>query len=228
MTRTKQKQKGGEASAKATTSQEAQKVTAKPAGTVEEAATTTEQTPDQKDVKNSTKKSETAVEEKVQPAPLSPAEETAIRIGTLEREIADLNDRLLRKIAEFDNYRKRTAREQFSLLESAAGPLMLKLLPILDDMEQLEKLAPEQATTEALLKGLTLIHQKVGDTLRKEGLELIPAAGKQFDPELHEVLAVMEDSEQKPGVILVEQQKGYRLKGRILRHSRVVINKDEE
>jgi molecular chaperone GrpE len=64
--------------------------------------------------------------------------------------------------------------------------------------------------------------------LRKEGLELIPAAGKQFDPELHEVLAVMEDSEQKPGVILVEQQKGYRLKGRILRHSRVVINKDEE
>jgi molecular chaperone GrpE len=181
-----------------------------------------------KDTKSSTQKGEPDVDKAPRPAPLSPLEEASVRIEDLKKEILELNDRLLRKIAEFDNYRKRTAREQISLLESAAGPLLLKLLPILDDMEQLEKLAPEQATIETLLKGLTLIHKKVSDTLRKEGLESIPAAGEQFDPELHEVLAVMEDSEQKPGVILVEQQKGYRLKGRILRHSRVVINKDEE
>ncbi|MBC8477966.1 MAG: nucleotide exchange factor GrpE [Candidatus Delongbacteria bacterium] len=154
--------------------------------------------------------------------------EAAAIVSGLEQQIAELNDRLLRKIAEFDNYRKRTAREQINLLESAAGPLMLKLLPVLDDMEQLEKLTPAQATATALLEGLTLIHKKINDILLKEGLEPIPATGEQFNPELHEVLAVMEDDTKDPGVILVDQQRGYRLRGHILRHSRVVINKETE
>ncbi len=157
----------------------------------------------------------------------APAPDATDRTAELEAQVADLNDRLLRKIAEFDNYRKRTAREQLSLLESAAGHLIEKLLPVLDDMEQLEKLNSEQATVAALHEGLILIHKKLLDTLRKEGVEIIPAEGEPFDPQLHEVLAVMEDAEREPGVILVEQQKGYRLKNRILRHSRVVINKDE-
>jgi molecular chaperone GrpE len=219
MTRTKQKQK---------VTPPKQAPEKKKEAVEEVGTTTTTKAVNRKDTKSSTQKGEPDVDKAPRPAPLSPLEEASVRIEDLKKEILELNDRLLRKIAEFDNYRKRTAREQISLLESAAGPLLLKLLPILDDMEQLEKLAPEQATIETLLKGLTLIHKKVSDTLRKEGLESIPAAGEQFDPELHEVLAVMEDSEQKPGVILVEQQKGYRLKGRILRHSRVVINKDEE
>ncbi len=234
MTGTKQKQKDKEASEQAVTGREKQKTTSQqavetePEVSEENGAASKAKAVSGKDRKNNAEKSGATADEGNQSKPLSPAEEAAARISALENEIAELNDRLLRKIAEFDNYRKRTAREQINLLESAAGPLMLKLLPVLDDMEQLEKLAPEQATAEALLKGLTLIHKKVSDTLRKEGLESIPAAGEFFDPELHEVLAVMEDSEQKPGVILVEQQKGYRLKGRILRHSRVVINKDEE
>ena len=233
MTRTKQKQKKVAAEQTAARKEKKQVSPARESEIKqevkeEEAPTIAAGDAGRKDTTSGDLANETVADKKSQTIPLSPAEEAAATIANQEKQIVELNDRLLRKIAEFDNYRKRTLREQINLLESASGPLMLKLLPALDDMEQLEKLAPEQATAETLLKGLTLIHKKVNDILRKEGLEPIPAAGEPFDPELHEVLAVMEDNEQKPGVILVEQQKGYRLKGRILRHSRVVINKEEE
>ena len=157
-----------------------------------------------------------------------PQDEAAARTYELEQQLADVNDRLLRKIAEFDNYRKRTFREHIATLENASGHLMEKLLPVLDDLEQLEKLKPEHTNATTLYEGLALITKKAKDILQKEGLEIIPTLEKPFDPELHEVLAVMEDPEKEPGAILVEQQKGYRLKGRVLRHSRVVVNKDEQ
>lgn len=157
-----------------------------------------------------------------------PAEPTpAEQIEMLKKQVADLKDRMMRKIAEFDTYRRRTAREKIELMSMAGSDLIEKLLPVLDDMDMLEKTDLENASRETLLEGLKLIHRKLLDTLNKEGLEVLESVGKPFDPNVHDALTVMNDPGQEPGTILIEHQKGYQLGERIIRHAKVVVNGEQ-
>ncbi|MFL5929667.1 MAG: nucleotide exchange factor GrpE, partial [Gaiellaceae bacterium] len=130
-----------------------------------------------------------------------------------------------RLAAEFDNYRKRTARDQESLAARAAERLVKELLPVLDDLERALVAADEHEEAK-LEDGVRLVHRSLADALRREGLEEIPTDGA-FDPHVHEAL-LSQPSEAVEGTVIEVLQKGYRLGDRVLRPARVVVAAPKE
>ncbi|HEY8773469.1 MAG TPA: nucleotide exchange factor GrpE [Gaiellaceae bacterium] len=142
-------------------------------------------------------------------------------IAALERERDEYLDSLQRLKAEFDNYRKRAAREQESLSSRASESLLKELLPVLDDLER--ALAAAEHHEEAELEdGVRLVHRALLDVMRKHGLELIETDGA-FDPHVHEALLAQPVEDAEPGSVVQVLQKGYRLGDRVLRPARVVV-----
>jgi molecular chaperone GrpE len=133
---------------------------------------------------------------------------------------ADLQDRLLRARAEFDNARRRAERERSDFLQFAAMDLVKDLLPILDDFER--ALQVETADRD-YAKGVELIYQRMYDTLKKMGLEPVEATGKQFDPNQHQAVERVPTDEAEDQEILSEFQRGYNFKGKLLRPAMVRV-----
>ncbi len=143
------------------------------------------------------------------------------RVDALERERDEYLDSLQRLKAEFDNYRKRTAREQESFTAWASEKLLKELLPVLDDLERALEAAEEHEEAK-LEEGVRLVHRSLLDALQKQGLELIETSGA-FDPHVHEALLTQPAGDAEPGSVLQVLQKGYRLGDRVLRPARVVV-----
>jgi molecular chaperone GrpE len=135
-------------------------------------------------------------------------------------ENAELQDRLLRARAEFDNARRRAERERSEFLQFAAMDLVKDLLPVLDDFERALKV--ETADRE-YAKGVELIYQRLSDALKRIGLEPIETAGRQFDPNVHQAIERVETEEAEDQAILGEYQKGYNFKGKLLRPAMVRV-----
>ena len=141
-------------------------------------------------------------------------------LENLQRERDELVDTLQRVQAEFENYRKRAARDQESLVARAHERLVKELLPVLDDLER--ALEAAEAHEEAKLEeGVELVARSLAAVLRKEGLQEVPSEGK-FDPHVHEAL-LSQPSEAEAGSVIEVLQKGYRLGDRVLRPARVVV-----
>jgi molecular chaperone GrpE len=141
-------------------------------------------------------------------------------LEALQKERDELLDTLQRLQAEFDNYRKRAARDQQSLVARAHEGLVKELLPVLDDLER--ALEAAEAHEEAKLEeGVALVARSLADVLRKEGLQEVSTDGK-FDPHVHEAL-LSQPSEVEEGAVIEVLQKGYRLGDRVIRPARVVI-----
>lgn len=136
---------------------------------------------------------------------------------------AELNDTYLRLYSEFDNYRKRTAKEKLELSATASAAVMRDLLPVLDDFERaLQNM--EKNGNEADLQGVTLIYNKLKTTLQKKGLEEIVAIDCDFNTDEHEALTMIPaPDESKKGKVLDVIQKGYKLNGTVIRFARVVV-----
>ena len=136
---------------------------------------------------------------------------------------AELNDTYLRLYSEFDNYRKRTAKEKLELSATASAAVMKDLLPVLDDFERaLQNM--EKNGNEADLQGVTLIYNKLKSTLQKKGLEEIIAIDCDFNTDEHEALTMIPaPDETKKGKVLDVIQKGYKLNGTVIRFARVVV-----
>jgi molecular chaperone GrpE len=143
------------------------------------------------------------------------------RLAAVEAERDEYLDDLKRLAAEFDNYRKRTARDQESLVARAHERLVKELLPVLDDLERALHAAAEHEEAK-LEDGVRLVHRELRDALAKEGLEEISTDGG-FDPHVHEAL-LSQPSDADDGAIIEVVQKGYRLGDRVLRPARVVIS----
>jgi molecular chaperone GrpE len=142
------------------------------------------------------------------------------RLALLERERDEVIDDLKRVAADFDNYRKRVARDQEALVVRAHERLVKELLPVLDDLER-ALVAAEEHEEAKLEDGVRLVHRELRDALSKEGLVEIETDGA-FDPHVHEAL-LTQPSEADDGAILQVIQKGYRLGDRVLRPARVVV-----
>jgi molecular chaperone GrpE len=127
---------------------------------------------------------------------------------------------LKRVAAEFENFRKRAARDQASLVARAAERLIKELLPVLDDLERALEAAEEHHEAK-LEDGVRLVHRQLAETLRREGLEEIATDGR-FDPHVHEAL-LSQPAEAEEGTVLEVLQKGYRLGDRVLRPARVIV-----
>src|ERR671922_758341 len=147
--------------------------------------------------------------------------ELAEPLAEVERERDEHLDDLKRVAAEFDNYRKRVARDQQSLAARAHERLVKELLPVLDDLERALEAAAEHQEAK-LEDGVRLVHRELRDALAKEGLVEIETNGR-FDPHVHEAL-LSQPSDADDGAILEVIQKGYRLGDRVLRPARVVIS----
>ena len=143
------------------------------------------------------------------------------RIAALEAERDDYLDKLRRLAADFDNYRKRTARDQESLVARANERLMKALLPVVDDIERALVAAVEHEEAK-LEEGVRLVARELEEALRREGLVEIETDGR-FDPHVHEAL-LSQPSEAEEGAVIEVLQKGYRLGDRVLRPARVVIS----
>jgi molecular chaperone GrpE len=145
-------------------------------------------------------------------------------IEALRREREELQDRLLRKTAEFDNYRKRVDKERRELSDWAAADVLTDVLGVLDDFERaLSVEAPPEAAPYRA--GVELIHRQLGELLRKRGVMPIDTLGVDFDPHQHQAVAYEESPGAREGEIVGEMRKGYRLGDRLLRPALVRVAK---
>ncbi len=143
------------------------------------------------------------------------------RLAAAEAQAGEHLDRLQRLAAEFDNYRKRAARDQENFALRANERLVKALLPVLDDLERALEAASEHEEAK-LEEGVRLVHRSLADVLQKEGLAEIETAG-EFDPHVHEAL-LTQPSDAEEGAVIEVLQKGYRLGDRVLRPARVVVS----
>jgi molecular chaperone GrpE len=138
----------------------------------------------------------------------------------LAQEKADIQDILLRRQAEFENFKRRTERERSEFVQYAGSELVRDLLPMVDDFERALKV---ECASKDYAKGIELIYNRMLDTLKKAGLEPIDTAGKVFDPHLHQAVERVNTEEAEDNAILGEFQRGYHFKGKLLRPSMVKV-----
>jgi molecular chaperone GrpE len=143
-------------------------------------------------------------------------------IKSLEKRLAELNDKYLRLHAEFDNFRKRNERERRNLIARAGSSIVSDLLPILDNFRL--ALGYDASSDESFRSGMELIHKQLHEALGKHGLEHIPSVGEVFDPMVHEALMTEPSAEYEEGIVIEELQSGYKLNGTVLRPARVKVS----
>jgi molecular chaperone GrpE len=142
----------------------------------------------------------------------------------LEQEIEALQDRLLRLQAEFDNYRKREARERSAAWARAKADLAQKLLGALDDLQRVTHLDPETASATAIFNGVSLVERKLAEALRREGLTRIGEPGEPFDPHRHEAISTLPaPSVDQDGTVAAVAVPGYELGSQLLRPAQVQV-----
>jgi len=155
-------------------------------------------------------------------APAEASEPSGLEIVKRERD--DYYDRLLRKTAEFDNYRKRVERERRAHAEQAVTDLLRELLLFVDDFDRALTVDAEE-NPAAYRKGVELIHSKLHDLLRKQGVRPIEAIGEDFDPNLHQAVTHEDSPGHREGEVLEELRRGYTIGDRLLRPAMVKVAK---
>ena len=155
------------------------------------------------------------------------AEEEAEEADPLEKaqkEIEELKTQLLYKVAEFENYRKRTLKERAELILNGGEKFITSILPILDDMERAIDNGAKTDDPEVLREGMTLIHQKFMKTLEGQGVSKIETQDADFDTDLHEAVAMVPGmGDDKKGKVIDCLQPGYKLNDKVIRHAKVAV-----
>jgi molecular chaperone GrpE len=150
--------------------------------------------------------------------------ELITQIEALTIEKAELNDRFLRLYSEFENYKKRTNKEKLDLIATASEKVILGLLPIVDDFERAIKHNQNTEDIAALKEGFSLIYNKLTTLFRRFEVEEIIALGEVFDTDLHEAIThFAAENEEDKGKIMDVTEKGYKLKDKVVRFSKVVV-----
>lgn len=150
----------------------------------------------------------------------APEDEAAAKLEELQKQNTELSDKLLRQMAEFDNYRKRTTREKEEIGAVAKSKALTEMLPVLDNFERAMQTA---CADEEFKKGMELIFKSLSDALKKQGVEEIPAEGEPFNPDFHYAVTTIEDENLGSNTVAAVLQKGYRLGGKVLRHAMVSV-----
>jgi molecular chaperone GrpE len=140
-------------------------------------------------------------------------------------ELDETKDRFLRGLADFDNYRKRVAREREQLVRCATEDLIKRMLEVVDNLERALAAASETEDFDGFRKGVELIYEHLKEVLTKEGLCPIACLGEAFDPNFHEAVMAIEKEGEESEKVIEEIQKGYTLDGRVIRPSKVVVSK---
>lgn len=138
----------------------------------------------------------------------------------LREQLAESNDKLLRSVAEFDNYKRRTSKERLELIKTAGSEVVISMLPILDDFERALKFSQNEEGRS----GIELIYQKLKTTLESKGLKRMESIGKEFDAEVHEAITnIPAPSEEMKGKVVDEAECGYLLYDKVIRFAKVIV-----
>lgn len=144
-------------------------------------------------------------------------------IEAKETELSDANDKYLRLLAEYDNFKKRTAKEKEAIYIDSVGDTVTKLLPLIDNFERAMLSFTEEDKESDFYKGIEMIFNQTLDTFTKLGVTPIPSLGEEFNPEFHNAVMHIEDENVADNTIVEEFQKGYTFGGRVIRHSMVKV-----
>ncbi|MCC7431121.1 nucleotide exchange factor GrpE [bacterium] len=156
---------------------------------------------------------------------LKEIEEQKKEIENLNLQVLDLNDKLTRKVAEFDNFRKRREKEFIDLISNANEKLIASLLPVIDDFERTLKASDKTKDFDIFLEGVNLVKNKFTKILENQGLKTLEAVGKPFNTEEHDAMLEMEKEDTPKGIVLEEYEKGYLLNDKLIRHAKVIVSK---
>ncbi len=140
-----------------------------------------------------------------------------------ELEIERLNDKLVRNMAEFENFRKRNEKEKSAMFDMGAKHILEKILPIIDNFERGLQIEPKEKETKAFFDGMNMVYKQLLKQLEEVGVKAIDCVGKEFDLELHNAVMHIEDENLGENVVSKELQKGYMYKDIVLRHSMVEV-----
>ena len=141
----------------------------------------------------------------------------------LNEKIAELEDKVKRQMAEFDNFRKRTDKEKNAMFETGAKSVIEKILPVVDNFERGLASIPEEEKGTPFAEGMEMIYKQLIGELEKMDVRPIPAVGEEFDPNLHNAVMQVESDEYESGVIAQELQRGYTYRDSVVRHSMVAV-----
>ena len=179
----------------------------------------------EKEVLNSTEQEAATAQEDAGKEVQEPEEETVeTKLTKSEAEAADLKDRLLRQMAEFDNYRKRTMKEKADIILNGSAGVVTDILPVIDDLERAIANSAKSEDYNALKEGVELIYNKLMHILEQKGLQKISPKNEPFDTDFHEAIAMIPaPSEDLKGKVLDCAIDGYKLNDKVLRHAKVAV-----
>ncbi len=145
----------------------------------------------------------------------------------LEEKISDLQDSLLRKVAEFENYKRRTENDQLNLLKYAAESFILKVLPVYDDLgRSVDHLS--ESNIDSIKEGLKLVYHKFTKVLEEQGIKKLEVKGKEFDVEFHEALMQQPSADFPSNTVINEVEPGYLYKDKVIKHAKVIVSQEIE
>jgi len=150
------------------------------------------------------------------------------RIEELEEDNKRLSDLLQRKVAEFENYKRRTDEEKNNIFKYAAEPFIKKILSVFDDLGRSIDHADEKSDIKSFTEGIKMVYSNFKKLLEEEGVKKIDAVGKEFDFNLHEALMRQESDEVEPDIVLHEVEPGYTYKDKVIKHTKVVVSQEKE
>ena len=184
---------------------------------IEDEETLNEQPVEETDKEAEVSESSEASENSEEPEEQNPLEK-------IQAELAELKNQMLYKVAEFENYRKRTLKERAELILNGGEKFITSILPILDDMERAIENGAKTDDPEVLREGMTLIHQKFMKTLESQGVSKIDTENADFDTDLHEAVAMVPGmGDDKKGKVIDCLQQGYKLNDKVIRHAKVAV-----
>ena len=171
----------------------------------------------------SAEKEQSAEEEKEEGGKLKNFKKKDKKLEALENQKKELEDKVMRQMAEFENYRKRTEKEKATMFEMGAKSVIEKMLPVVDNFERGLASVPQENQTDPIYEGMNLIYKQLMGELDKLGVKPIEALGQEFNPDLHNAVMQVESEEFEEGIVAQELQKGYMYRDSVVRHSMVAV-----
>lgn len=151
-------------------------------------------------------------------------EENSSELEVLQKEKDELNNKLLRLQADYDNFRRRTQKEREADRKYRSQSIVEEIVPVLDNFNRALQVEFQDESAKKFAEGMNMVYQQLKSALEKEGVEEIESVGQEFDPHLHQAIMQVEDDNFDSNIVVEELQKGYRLKDRVIRPSMVKVN----
>lgn len=157
---------------------------------------------------------------------ISEREKADEKISELETQVKELEDKFLRKVAEFENYKRRAENDQFNLITYGAESFIVKLLPVIDDFERSLQHIDTASDSESIKKGIKMVYEKVLKVLDEQGVKKMESVGKPFNVDYHDALMQRKNEKVEPHTVLEEIEPGYIYREKVIRHAKVIVSED--